>query len=293
MKNTAAFAAIFALTSFAWSEDVPPLDPKAILQELQGIQAKQKNAASSRQKQNLDTILRASSSKDAAIAFYEDAQMATQFQGANRENSQFRDWKKKQEEQLKNPDFRESVRLHLFYLALSLKKAADAKPVELMPQVADYLNVLDASDDALSVRDSLLKNSVSDGIFAKWLGLGPDLGKAGDWEMNPGKSDAIASKYLLPEWRKVKNPALLSYWDARIAKESLAANSAKLDFQEKNFATVRKPDLLWRRAKELLMLDQPNRAAQEMFGLIKNYPNHPSVNEWIGELEKMLSPSKV
>ena len=293
MKYIAAFAAISAVTSFAWSEDSPPLDPKVILQELQDIQVKQKNATSSRQKQNLDTVLRASASKEAAIAFYEDAQMATQFQGANRENSQFRDWKKKQEEQLKNPDFRESVRLHLFYLALSLKKAADAKPGELIPQVADYLKVLDASDDALYVRDSLLKNSVSDGVFAKWLGLGPDLGKAGDWEMNPGKSEAIASKYLLPEWRKMKNPALLSYWDARIAKESVNANSAKLDFQEKNFATVRKPDLLWRRAKELLVLDQPNRAAQEMFGLIKNYPNHPNVGEWIGELEKLLGPGKV
>ncbi len=288
---TAVALIAFASAFHAHAEDVNPLDPRQILQELQDIQTKQKNVSSTIQKRNLDLVFKASGSKEAAVVLYEEALMATQFQGANRENSQFRDWKKKHEDQLKNSDFRESIRLHLFYLGLSLKKAAGAKPEELVPQVSDYLRTLDASWSAIDVKESLLKNSVSDGIFAKWLGLGPELAKAENWDMNPGKIDAISMKYLLPQWRKQKNPALLAYWDARIARESAVAGNAKLDFQEKNFATVRRPDLLWQRAQEYLVLDQPNRATQEMFALIKTYPTHPKVGEWIETLKKTLTSS--
>ncbi|MEO7933744.1 MAG: hypothetical protein ABIT76_11355 [Chthoniobacterales bacterium] len=299
MKKSAAtpvaFAASVALVFFAWefyasAADVAPLDPHQILQELEDIQTKQKTVSSTIQKRNMDLVFKAAGSKEAAMALYEEALMATQFQGVNRENTQFRDWKKAHEEQLKNSDFRESVRLHLFYLGLSLRKAADAKPEDLVPQVSDYLRILDASWEAVDVKESLLKSSVSDGIFSKWLGLGPELAKAENWEMNPGKSDAIAAKYLLPQWRKQKNPALLSYWDARLAREAAVSGNAKLDFQEKNFATVRRPELLWQRSQELVVLDQPNRAAQEMFSLIKNYPNHPKITEWIATLQKLLQP---
>lgn len=288
MKTFFSALIFCASVSVVVSQDNNPLDPKQILQELQDIQTKQQILASSSQKRSIDLVFKASGNKDAAIAFYEEAQMVTQFQGANRENAQFRDWKKRQEDQLKNDDFCESVRLHLFYLGLTLKKAADTKPEELVPQVAEYLKVLDTSSGALEVKDSLLKNSVADGIFAKWLGLGPELGKAKDWEMNPEKADQIAAKFLLPIWRKQKSPALLAYWDGRIVKESAIVNTVKLDFQEKNFSTIRKPELLWLRSQEFIHLDQPNRAIQEMFGLIKNHPNHPNVMQWIEALQKML-----
>jgi len=286
-----AAAVICSLACVAVAQDAAPIDPQTILRELQELQTKQQTSANTAQKRNLDIVLKGSVSKEAAIAFYEDAQMATQFQGANRENSQFRDWKERQADQLKNTDFRESVRLHLFYLGLSLKKAADAKPEELLPQVTDYLRVLDNAASAMEMKESLLKISVADGIFSKWLGLGPELSKAKDWEMSPGKADQIAAKFLLPLWRKGKSPALLGYWDGKIAKESMAAGTAKLDFEERNFASVRKPDLLWQRAQEYLVLEQPNRAISEMFALIKVYPNHPNVTQWIDTLRKTLSPA--
>ncbi|HEX8372619.1 MAG TPA: hypothetical protein VF585_07555 [Chthoniobacterales bacterium] len=291
-SSTLTAVLLLSLSGLAIAEDVAPLDPAQILQELKDIEAKRNAVTTTRQRQNMDLIQKAAMSKEAAIALYEDAQMATQFQGANRENSQFREWKKKQEEQLKDSDFRESVRLHLFYLAMSMKRAGGAKPEEMVAQVLDYIKVLDNSKPAVDVKESLLKSSVSDGIFAKWLGIGPDLAKAENWEMNPGNSDAIAEKILLPEWRKQKSPALITYWDARIAREGTAAGSASLDFQEKNFASVKKPDLLWRRAQEFLVLDQPNRAAQEMFAIIKNFPTHPKTPEWIGVLQKQLAGGK-
>jgi hypothetical protein len=284
------FCALCIQSRTLLAADIDPLDTRQILQDLQDIQAKQIAAVTSQQKRNIDLVFKAAANQDAALAFYEEAQMVTQFQGANRENTQFRDWKKKQEAQLKDNDFRESLRLHLFYLGLSLKKAADTKPEELAPQVADYLRVLDGADAAIRVKDSLLKTSVSEGLFAKWLGLGPELARAKDWEMNPGKSEVIAEKYLLPEWRKQKSTALITYWDGRIARENAAAGNVKIDFQEKNYATIRKPELLWKRAQEYLVLDQPNRARQEMFSLIKNYPSHPSIGSWIESLRKTLEP---
>ncbi len=294
MKKWLSFALLPAVLSSIvpplLAQDANPLDAKQILQELQDLQTKQKVSQDTLQKRNLDLVFKSAASKETAIALYEDAIMATQFQGANRENTQFRDWKKSHEEQLKNNDFRESVRLHLFYLGLTLKKAAGAKPAELVPQIADYIRVLNSSDGPENVRDSQLRKSVNDGLFASWLGLGPTLAEVKDWEMNPGKSDQIAEKYLLPEWRKSKDPALLAYWDARIALQSQAA-SGGLDFQEKNVATIRKPQLLWQKSQEYLALDQPNRAVQEMFALIKAYPTHPDVGQWIEKLKGALQPA--
>jgi len=291
MKLPLAACLSFFLVCALAAQDLTPPDAPSLLAELAAIEAKSENTVSTRRKAALERINQAAGSREAALTLYLDAQMATQFQGANRENTQFRDWKKSEETMLKSADFAESVRLHLFYLGLTLRKAQAEKEEVLAPLVADYTRVLDKAEDALAEKGSLLKVSVTDSLFTRWLNLGPDLTNLGEWETNPGDADRIATRFLLPLWRKAKNPALLTWWDAKIASATAQAATSKLDFQESTFNKITRPSLLWQRAKELLALEQPNRAKSEMFGLIKNHPTHPNISEWIKTLRGLLAPA--
>lgn len=281
---------LFLLPISLLAQDLTPVDPQTLLNELAAIEAKSETAVSARRKAALDQISRGATSKEAALDFFLDAQMATQFQGVNRENTQFRDWRKREEGMLKNNDFAESIRLHLYYLSLTLRKAQGEKDEVLVPLVADYLNVLEKSKDAIETRGSLLKASVTDSLFTRWLNLGADLSKIGEWETNPGNADRIAARFLLPLWRKEKNPALLTWWDARIARESAKAGTSQLNFEESTFSKITRPSLQWQRTQELVILGQPNRAKTEMLTLIKTYPTHPNIADWIKTLRGLLTP---
>lgn len=281
-----------AQAAAAPENDVPPVDSAMILQALKILKVQQEVSEQAKLKRAIEQVFAASGTKETAIAFYEDAIMAMQFAGVTRENRQFRDWKEKEDERLSDPDFRESVRMHLFYLGVSLRRASGVKVADLLQQLTGYVNLLDDSETAVNAKGSLLKTPIGGGLFAKWLRLDPWLSGIDNWEMNPGNPDAIAARIILPELREQKSPALIGYWDGRIERDAAKAAGAKLDFQVNDFTQIKLPQLLWNRAKEWLVLEQRNRAITEMFGIVQKYSDHPDEAAWIGELEGLLAPAQ-
>ena len=65
----------------------------------------------------------------------------------------------------------------------------------------------------------------------------------------------------------------------------------KVDYEEKRFATVRRPELLWARAEDLYQIGLKNRAITEMVAVLKSNPLHPRAEAWISQLEAMLPAS--
>jgi hypothetical protein len=65
---------------------------------------------------------------------------------------------------------------------------------------------------------------------------------------------------------------------------------SKLAFEIEKFNTQRRPALLWSRAQDLLAIGQKNRAATEMFGIIRSSPTSPELPAWIAALESVLAP---
>jgi len=94
----------------------------------------------------------------------------------------------------------------------------------------------------------------------------------------------------LPELRTERDQRVIEYWDARIKRESEVASKSKLDFDRDKFNTDRMPTLLWKRASDMAIIGFKNRAATDMFNLIRKYPSHPEVTQWMSKLEEMLSP---
>ena len=136
----------------------------------------------------------------------------------------------------------------------------------------------------------MMMRPLTDSVFVKYFQIESWVGEAKEWEMVPSNVDGMYEKTVLPELRREKNPQVLEYWDARIKREEARAAATRLDYNVERFRNVRKPTLLWRRAKEYFALDMPNRGIAEMFALLKANPLHPDFESWSGELEAMLLP---
>jgi hypothetical protein len=76
----------------------------------------------------------------------------------------------------------------------------------------------------------------------------------------------------------------------KLKREADKASLSKLAFEIEKFNTVRRPALLWNRSQEYVNLGLKNKAATEMFAIIKAYPTHPDADEWLDTLEGLLAP---
>jgi hypothetical protein len=77
----------------------------------------------------------------------------------------------------------------------------------------------------------------------------------------------------------------------KLKREADKASQSKLAFEIEKFNTMRRPVLLWNRSQEYVNLGLKNRAATEMFALIKAHPTHPDADEWLNTLEELLAPA--
>jgi hypothetical protein len=145
-------------------------------------------------------------------------------------------------------------------------------------------------DNIRKMHDQILEKPLAASIVVQWLKLGEWV-SVDKWENTPGDLDGIFENIILPELRAQRDPRALEYWDNRIKRESEKASLAKLEFERDKFNTQRLPVLFWRRAVEMTNVGMRSKAATEMFNLIRKYPTHPDVAEWMAKLEEILMPS--
>jgi hypothetical protein len=107
--------------------------------------------------------------------------------------------------------------------------------------------------------------------------------------MQPGNVKGIFTSIILPEFRATRDPRLLDYWDLELKWGEEAVAKKKLDVDVRDWQTIRRPSILWARAKDLEVLGLKNRAITEMFALVKAFPQHPEFSNWALALEVMLT----
>ena len=166
------------------------------------------------------------------------------------------------------------------------------------------------------MHDSILRTAVSASPIAKYFGLEDILPRAStqtdrlaksvakmlgenkapaapdeSWPMNPGDLEGIHQSIILPEYRASRDPRILEYWDRVLRREADTVAKRKVDYEEKRFATIRRPELLWSRAEDLYQVGLKNRAISEMVGVLKSNSLHPRIDSWISQLESLLASS--
>lgn len=321
-------------TAFAQAGDAPPMDTAQLLAALKQLKEINESGIRNRRTQAYQQVAAALSSPEKAVAFWKEAVKSAQFEGAEREGSQIRDWREGDGEALNDKLCQGAVVLHLRWLALSLQRAGGTEVRQLLPQIIEYAKAVQG--DALAaehfqetlekakernesgkngmakksvgedqivkrVHDQIMRTQVGGSPVAKWLQLGDLLGDSGKkprasasstgWETTPGNVDGIYTSIILPEFRAMKDPRLLDYWDMHLKRETEKAAERKLDVDQRDWTTVKRPSILWARSQDVLLLGYKNRAIGEMFNIVKAFPQHPEAPGWIAQIEAAILPA--
>ncbi len=273
--------------------DAPPVNAAAILAELKQIQDRQEAAKRQQLQGATADLIAAARTNDAATRVYADAMRETEFAG----NSQrFMDWRERNKELLgTNKAVGTAARLHLQYLVLSLNRAANPKAQPPLKEIWDYVVQLATARQQFGpelteseLAKVLLQRPITDSPIVRARLLKPELEKLKDWELVPGSVEGIIEKDLRPALRSRKDPRLLDTWALQIDFRTKMAGKAEGNVTQVTFEQIELPRLLWRRAKDIAVLGQTNRATAEMVALVRKYPSHPDLEDWVKELTEML-----
>jgi hypothetical protein len=305
--------------------DAPPIDVNQMLKSLSALHGQETTGVKSLKQTAYQQIATAASSVDGAINLWTDAIRATQMDGAGKENASFRTWKDTDGEVFKEREVQEAVVINLQWLALTLQRANGTEVKDMLPAIINFTSTLLAHQavvEALEQRikteseqtksltgpkretsektlrsdqnikrtqDSILNQDVGSSVVSQSLKLGGYLEIEG-WVQRPSDFDGIYDNIVQPELRSELSQRVFDYWDAKLRTEADRATRTKLNYEVDKFNTLRRPELLWGRAMEFAYLGQKNRAATEMFNVIKTYPTHPDAAQWIEDLQKFIAP---
>ena len=295
------------------------VDIGQMLQQLRQLREQTAIKTKADKQKAIQEVTAAAASGEGAVNAWEKAVMATQFDGVTKEATAFKAWREGEGEALKEAEAKNAARLYFQYLALTLQRSAGTPMKDLLPALVNYTRELagdhaamenlddsikremekndgkrgpprKANDaDVKKMHDSILHRPLGGSIVVQWLKLGEWVA-VDKWEGTPGNFDGIYEKTILPELRAQRDQRVLEYWDMKIKREGDNAAKSKLEFEHDKFLTQKLPVLLWHKAADMAVLGMKNRAATEMFNLIRKYPQHPDAGEWMGRLEEMLMP---
>ena len=295
---------LLAGAAFAQKAAQPPiLDKAAILKELDKLEQAQQEKAGAERKSVGDSLSKALTNKKGLLGLYEEAVFAIRFEGAKKDNTEFKKWKNAQDDVLKSEDFLTALELHAGYLHLTYLRANQEKEDKLneallqhVLKVWAYENKRDAHQKMAS---ELLDRPINQGLLAKYFHLGTKLGapvegeklKEQDktWEWNPANADGMLDKTILPFMRKNKNPNLIRLWDKRIANETARAKRMGLSNSANQITQQILPRLHWRRAADLVLLGKEAEGITTMIGILRQNTTHPDFSKFVQELRAILT----
>src|SRR5215218_3954476 len=112
----AALAAFPTSPSLAQTGDAPPVDAGQLLQKLKELRDVNETGLKNRRTQAYQQVASALASPEKAVAFWKEAVKSAQFEGAEREGAQIRDWREGDGEALNDKLGQNAVVLHLRWL---------------------------------------------------------------------------------------------------------------------------------------------------------------------------------
>ena len=311
-------AAVLAVPG-ARAQDGQAVNIGEMLQQLRQLREQTALKTKADKQRAIQEVSAAAASGEGAVNAWEKAVMATQFDGVAKEATAFKAWRDGEGEALKEAEGKNAARLYFQWLALTLQRSSGTPVKDMIPSVVNYTKELLADqaaienlDDSIKrdkekdngkrgmqrksndadvkkMHDNILNKGLGGSVVVQWLKLGEWV-NVDHWEGTPGNFDGIYEKIILPELRLQRDQRVLEYWDMKIKREGERAAKSKLEFEHDKFLTQRLPKLQWGKAADMAVLGFKNRAATEMFTLIRKHPQHPDAGDWMGRLEEMLMP---
>ena len=302
MRACKILALTLVLSPLLHGDPLTQADREALIERLTKIQEGADKRKEERFSAAIAAFRNAAASDDAALEFYLKCVEKEQFEDKNKKGQDFRDWKRKQEGELKDPGFRRALNHQLRWLILTLQVASSKEPVtKFAPEAMRAVGDIFAEIAMLANQHDLLKQPVLSSVFAKVYEVNGV--KAAEWPQSPVELESIYGTVILPLLRKPdKIEDLRAAWTRRIQQETLVvehwmpggddkpSRDGTRSVQQEKFATETYPEFLWREEEDVFKAGDQRGAALKMFQHIEKYPTHPKFVDWTKKFMELLGP---
>jgi hypothetical protein len=303
------------------AQDLPtPQNATEILRELDRVDQGAKLKEDNRRSAAITQVQAAANSGPAAVDLYLRSLENTKYLESHQD---YVDWSRKNQELLHSISFQNAAQLQMRYLAMALQRNQKHDAYKQIPECLSYLEILssqkslrpqsqdNSSDDTTSAKQgqknfskttstdkpfpealALINQPVDKSSVVQWLQIS-DLLPEKDFEHAAGNYQSIMEKNIRGPLRAKNDPRIFQTWDLQIAQETAVATDSNSKQQADAFNQTRLQDLLFRKAKDTAAIGQPNRALGQVMVLVRNYPENPSMQDWIDMARGLLTNSPV
>jgi len=275
-------------------------DREALLSQLEEIQAAANSRVDQRYRTAMSAFNTAAGSDKTAVSLYVDCIELVNFKQQEKSGSDFREWKKKNKDELSEPGFKLALQYQLRWLILLLKAASEEPDMELL--TTDAVRIVDsivAQAEDVRAYNKLLNQSVTSTIFAKAYEV-TEL-KLEAFPTAPLQIDQIYETLVLPPLRRVDRVgALRSKWQKLITQkgelvrqwsvepdEHLRQGERTLEYEK--FIEDVVPQLRWRTEVDVYRAGDERVAAVAMLKHIQNNLSHKSAPTWAEAFVDLLN----
>lgn len=222
------------------------------------------------------------------------------------------DWQKNLITRMKDTGSPRALRLQLAWLALTLEAAQADMLDDYVPRArslsmeAVKLAKEVAEEEASSAPKNgnkrkgggraaqsgirrILTESVMDSIFAEAYNLQNFVKPAANWALAPMDLKQVYQAMTLSHYRAVDPSELAEAWDEFIASEAALQKVDRDDSAFLAWTLNQGRNLQWAKHLDLLKSGAGGKAAgDELIRLVSENPTHPSLGEWMKDLEEVM-----
>ncbi len=243
----------------------------------------------SNRKSAVDAFRAASASNKSAYEFYLACSKELKFTRADARESEYREWRERQESRLKNDESMTALRLQLQWLVITLRYAEGVELETLIPEVETFVSNIVANSEELGSANRILMEPVNRTIFAEAYELNQSL-KIENWAYAPGNYQDVYNTVILPFYREEKPDLLPAAWDKKIQLEKYLIESTKEDdkIAMDKWVNEKTPRLYWAKSTDIFQHGHENQAITTMMGILRQQSDHPDATRWIQQLKNLL-----
>ena len=272
----------------------------------------------------MTALQKAMSSENEARDLYMACYKGVHFERKDLKESDYIDWKTKNQPKLKDPEFLVGLRLQAEYLVLSIQ-AQEAKEIDtIIPKLQDFIakelatvastvkhtanggvqldkkSTTSTSTKTGRVQHSIgspqvmdmLRKSVRGSEFSKYFMLDEFLKKR-EWEYQPMDFGAIYRTVIFPYYREKKPTELGAQWDTLMKYEFSLEEAARTETEYAIFYKERFPERQWDKANDLFANNvNPINALADMLKIVRENPTHPKAAEWLKRIRETVNSSQ-
>ncbi len=303
---------LFVSPAVLHAQELTAADREALIEKLEAVRENVGQKVESNFSTAMNAYRSAMKSDSAALELFLKCAEKVDYSDLERSTTDFREWRRRENERLSNPAFARALRHQLRWLVLTLQAGSKgANRDALAVEAHEIVDAIFKQAAEISGQHETLGEPVTETVFVRAYNIGGL--NIEDWPLSPIKvsgrgRDAspdlseVYDKLLLPPLRQPDRlKTLRSVWDKRIEHEGIAQQfflgegrrqerGAETSPAYLRFLSERRPQLEWEREVDLFRAGDQRAAAMRMLDLIEKHAGTPKSREWADQFKALLSP---